>query len=180
MPGSRSLRNPPTTTPCSDRCADSIGDGVVSKPGSHTKGGPGSRLPRQRSPSDKDAEHAELESSAPLGGSAEGVRRGKRFSRGKFPGTAWYWYQPPQPFPGETRLCRSITRSSSPVSYSFHIMPSTPGPACRFNARKLSRKIHSHMVKQGGEPFLPPFLSCLSHTAQSLGHSSTAIPAGEH
>src|SRR5215469_8128989 len=31
------------------------------------------------------------------------------------------------------------------------------------------------MVKQGGEPILPPFLSCLSHTAQSLGHSFPAL-----
>src|SRR5580700_12051497 len=31
------------------------------------------------------------------------------------------------------------------------------------------------MVKQSREPFLPPFLCCFSHTAQSLGHSFPAL-----
>src|SRR5215467_12516538 len=31
------------------------------------------------------------------------------------------------------------------------------------------------MVKQSGEPFLPPCLCCFSHTAQSLGHSFPAL-----
>jgi len=31
------------------------------------------------------------------------------------------------------------------------------------------------MVEQSGEPFLFPFLSCLPHTAQSLGHSFPAL-----
>src|ERR1700730_10941505 len=31
------------------------------------------------------------------------------------------------------------------------------------------------MVKQSCEPFLPPFLCCFSHTAQSLGHSFSAL-----
>src|ERR1700694_3555097 len=35
-------------------------------------------------------------------------------------------------------LCRSINRSSNPVSSSCHVTPSTPGAACRFNAQKLS------------------------------------------
>src|SRR6266853_1379236 len=31
------------------------------------------------------------------------------------------------------------------------------------------------MVKQSSKPFLLPFLGCLSHTAQSLGHSFPAL-----
>ena len=31
------------------------------------------------------------------------------------------------------------------------------------------------MVEQSGEPFLLPFLCCLSHTAQSLGHAFPAL-----
>src|SRR5580700_4412906 len=31
------------------------------------------------------------------------------------------------------------------------------------------------MVEQSCEPFLPPFLCCFSHTAQSLGHSCPAL-----
>src|SRR5581483_10111521 len=38
-----------------------------------------------------------------------------------------------------TRLCRSFSLSSSPMAYSCHVIPSTPGAAFRFNALKLSR-----------------------------------------
>src|SRR5215471_21306652 len=41
--------------------------------------------------------------------------------------------------PRWTRPCRSINRSSTPVSYSCQVTPSTPGAAFFFNEWKLSR-----------------------------------------
>ena len=39
----------------------------------------------------------------------------------------------------------------------------------------VPEQTNAQMVEQSGEPFLPPFLCCLPHTAQSLGHSFPAL-----
>src|SRR5215813_10679640 len=41
--------------------------------------------------------------------------------------------------------------------------------------KAVPKQIHGHMVKQSGETLLLPYLRCLSHTAQSLGHSFSAL-----
>jgi hypothetical protein len=67
----------------------------------------------------------------------------------------------------------------SPVSYSCHVTPSTPGEACLFKVKKPSpQQINRYMLEQSGEPFLLPLLRCFSHTAQPLRHSFPALCVG--
>src|SRR5271165_880453 len=78
--------------------------------------------------------------------------------------------------PRLTRLCRSVIRPSSPVSYSSHVMPSTPGAAFRFKERKLSlSRIDGHVMEQRSELQLLTFPCCFPHTRQPLGHACLAL-----
>jgi hypothetical protein len=39
----------------------------------------------------------------------------------------------------------------------------------------VPEKINVEVVEQGSEPFLSPFLCCLSHTIQPLGYAAPAL-----
>src|SRR5260370_19042362 len=43
------------------------------------------------------------------------------------------------------------------------------------SVKTIPQQTNTQMVKQSGEPFLSPFLCCLPHAAQSLGHSFPAL-----
>ena len=69
-----------------------------------------------------------------------------------------------------------MSRSSSPVSYSCQVTPSTPGAAFPVQRVKaFPEQSDGQVVEQGGELHLLVFPCCFPHARQTLGHALPAL-----
>src|SRR5579864_266908 len=81
----------------------------------------------------------------------------------------------PRYAPRCTRSCRSPSRSSTPCAYIFQVILSTPAAASFNVIEAFAQQVDGQMMQQCSEPLLLPFLRCLTHALQPLGHAWAAL-----